>query len=45
MIEVSEAQVAPISPISRFRPTSVGVVTPDPAVSVAMIDLFPDRAP
>ena len=26
MIEVSEAQVAPISPISRRRPTSVGFV-------------------
>ena len=24
MIEVSDAQVAPIRPISRFRPTSVG---------------------
>jgi hypothetical protein len=27
MIEVSDAQVAPISPISRRRPTSVGLVT------------------
>ena len=27
MIEVSDAQVAPISPISRLRPTSVGWVT------------------
>src|ERR1700722_3498461 len=27
MMDVSEAQVAPISPISRLRPTSVGLVT------------------
>ena len=49
MIEVSDAQVAPISPSSRLRPTSVGWVTvtpgPAPDVSVAMIDPFSDRAP
>ena len=49
MIEVSDAQVAPISPSSRLRPTSVGRVTvtpgPAPDVSVAMIDPFSDRAP
>ena len=28
MIEVSDAQVAPIKPISRFRPTSVGTWRP-----------------
>src|SRR6516162_2058179 len=39
MIDVSDAQVAPISPSSRLRPTSVGVVTVvTPGVSVAMID-------
>src|SRR5580698_861247 len=40
MMEVSEAQVAPISPISRRRPTSAGLVrgTPVDPVSVAMID-------
>ena len=27
MIEVSDAQVAPISPISRLRPTSAGLVS------------------
>ena len=39
MIEVSDAQVAPISPISRLRPTSVGlvVVATD---SVAMLGTF-----
>src|SRR6516164_8931002 len=36
MIDVSDAQVAPISPSSRLRPTSVGVVTATPAVSAAM---------
>ena len=30
MIDVSDAQVAPISPSSRLRPTSAGVVTRDP---------------
>src|SRR6266487_4548634 len=45
MIDVSEAQVAPISPNSRLRPTSVGVVVVTPAASVAMIDPFSDRAP
>ena len=44
MIEVSDAQVAPISPSSRLRPTSVGWVTATPVVSVAMVDLFSDRA-
>jgi hypothetical protein len=41
MIEVSDAQVAPISPISRRRPTSVGLVAVAPAVVVlvAMIEL------
>ncbi len=43
MIEVSEAQMAPISPTSRRRPTSAGLVSA--TVSDAMIDLFPDRAP
>ena len=45
MIDVSDAQVAPISPSSRLKPTSVGVVTATPAVSVAMCDPFSDRAP
>src|SRR5260221_13227869 len=37
MIEVSDAHMAPINPISRFRPTSTGLV--DTAeVSVAMIE-------
>src|SRR6202042_3909125 len=45
MIDVSDAHVAPISPSSRLRPTSVGVATPTPAVSAAIIDLFSDRAP
>ena len=45
MIEVSDAQVAPIRPISRFRPTSAGFVTATPVVSVAMLDPFSDRAP
>ena len=36
MIDVSDAQVAPISPSSRLKPTSVGVVTATPAVSAAM---------
>ena len=46
MIDVSDAQVAPISPSSRLRPTSVGRVTtpgPAPDVSVAMVDLFSDH--
>ena len=34
MIEVSEAQVAPISPISRLRPTSAGLVS----VATAMLE-------
>ena len=40
MIEVSDAQVAPISPISRRRPTSAGWLAGAPVdpVSVAMID-------
>src|SRR5215469_13859794 len=40
MMEVSDAQVAPISPISRRRPTSVGAVREAPVDpdSVAMID-------
>src|SRR5216683_8076634 len=37
MIEVSDAQVAPIRPISRLRPTSAGVVTVA-TDSVAMIE-------
>src|SRR6516225_11091039 len=45
MIDVSDAQVAPTSPSSRLRPTSVGVSTAAPAASVAMCDLFSDRAP
>ena len=44
MIDVSDAQVAPISPSSRLRPTSVGVVTATPAVSAAMCHPFSDRA-
>src|SRR6516165_6760842 len=43
MMDVSDAQVAPISPSSRLRPTSAGLTST--VVSVAMIDLFPDRAP
>src|SRR5215469_13815232 len=42
MMDVSDAQVAPISPISRLRPTSAGLVST--VTSVAMIDLSPDRA-
>ena len=45
MIEVSDAQVAPISPISRLSPTSAGLVTATPEASVAMCDPFSDRAP
>ena len=47
MIEVSDAQVAPIRPMSRFRPTSVGVtaVAPTDSVLLAMLDPFSDRAP
>jgi hypothetical protein len=33
MIVVSEEQTAPISPISRLRPTSAGLVTTAPAMS------------
>src|ERR1700733_1204255 len=36
MIEVTDAQQAPISPISRFRPTSPGLVVAATAGSVAM---------
>src|SRR5215471_4013290 len=39
MMDVSDAQVAPISPSSRLRPTSVGLVST--VTSVAMIDLSP----
>ena len=42
MMDVSDAQVAPISPSSRLRPTSAGLVST--VTSVAMIDLSPDRA-
>src|SRR5580693_9585914 len=45
MIEVSEAQVAPTSPISRLRPTSAGLVSATAPVSVAMIDLFSRSCP
>jgi hypothetical protein len=45
MIDVSDAQVAPISPSSRLKPTSVGVVTATPAVSAAMCHPFSDHAP
>src|ERR1700761_1308669 len=38
MMELSDAQTAPMNPISRLRPTSVGVVTLAEPVSVAMID-------
>jgi hypothetical protein len=41
IIDVSDAQVAPTSPSSRLRPTSVGRVTTTPDVSVAMSDPFP----
>jgi hypothetical protein len=37
--------VAPISPISRRRPTSAGLVSAAVPDSDAIIDLFPDRAP
>ncbi|HEY7147751.1 MAG TPA: hypothetical protein VH637_26185 [Streptosporangiaceae bacterium] len=37
MIEVTDAQQAPISPISRLRPTSVGLVMVGTA-SVAIIE-------
>jgi hypothetical protein len=42
IIEVSDAQVAPISPISRRRPTSAGLLS-DTVSDI--IDLFPHRAP
>src|SRR5215469_6139256 len=42
MMDVSDAQVAPISPSSRLRPTSAGLVST--VTSDAMIDLSPDRA-
>jgi hypothetical protein len=45
IIEVSDAQVAPISPISRRRPTSSGLVAAAVPDSDDIIDLFPDRAP
>ena len=44
MIDVSDAQVAPISPSSRLKPTSVGAVTATPALSAAMCHPFSDRA-
>jgi hypothetical protein len=49
MIELSEAQIAPINPTSRFRPTSAGRVITAPAdpVSVAMsisLPVVPRRA-
>src|SRR5215467_2726446 len=40
MIDVSDAQVAPISPSSRLKPMSVGCATATPEVSVAMCELF-----
>jgi hypothetical protein len=40
MIEVSEAQVAPMSPNSRLRPTSAGLTVAAGPVSVAMIESF-----
>src|ERR1700722_4527653 len=45
MIEVSDAHVAPMSPISRLRPMSPGLeaVAPTGPVSVAMIE-FPSRS-
>jgi hypothetical protein len=45
IIEVSDAQVAPISPISLRRPTSAGLVSTTLPDSDAITDLFPDRAP
>src|SRR6266516_1152751 len=45
MIDVSDAQVAPISPSSRLKPTSVGAATATPEASVAMCDPFSDRGP
>src|ERR1700730_15745996 len=46
MIDVSDAQVAPISPSSRLKPTSAGFVTATPAVSAAaMCHPFSDHAP
>ena len=40
MMELSDAQTAPMNPTSRFRPTSDGLETTAPVepVSVAMID-------
>src|SRR6266852_3219037 len=38
MMDVSDAQVAPISPISRLRPTSAGLASV--TVSVAMLNLL-----
>src|SRR5579859_2389384 len=46
MIEPSDAQMAPISPTSRRRPTSAGLVTVAPVVAlVDMSDLSSDRGP
>ena len=45
IIEVSDAQVAPISPISRRRPTSSGLDLATVSDSDDIVDLFPDRAP
>ena len=40
MMEVSDAQVAPISPISRLRPTSDGAVVGAATDSVDMVRTF-----
>ena len=40
MMEVSDAQVAPINPISRLRPTSDGAVGVAATDSVAMVRTF-----
>src|ERR1700748_2036698 len=46
MIEVSDAQVAPISPSSRFSPTSGGAAVVAAASVLLLIpDPFSDRAP
>src|ERR1700742_2292682 len=46
MIEVSDAQVAPISPSSRFSPTSAGAAVVAAASVLLLIpDPFSDRAP
>jgi hypothetical protein len=46
MIEVSDAQAAPMKPISRFSPVSVGLtVVVAASTLLAILDPFSDRAP